>query len=109
MTLHAPAQHAGLADHHWLRDILIVGVVAVLTISAVWALSGLRINPPTTMTEAQQLVEFRAAERAALGVATTTQQQSITDYRAGERGTTITIPAVNHHPGERVPYELTPQ
>ena len=69
MTLHAPAQHAGVATHHWLRDILIVGVVSrCCTIGGVWALSGVQPFAQTaTTSEAQQLVQFRADERSQLG------------------------------------------
>ena len=86
MTLHAPVQQAGAVHHHWLRDILIIGVVAVLTIGAVWALSGLQpFTTTVTMTEAQSLIEFRAAERdAAAGIATS-EQDSLIQYRADER------------------------
>ena len=86
MTLHTPVQTAGVVHHHWLRDILIIGVVAVLTIGAVWALSGLSpFTTTVTTTEAQSLIEFRAAERdASMGMATG-EQDSLIEYRAGER------------------------
>lgn len=86
MTLHAPVQQAGVVHHHWLRDILIIGVVAVLTIGAVWALSGLQpFSTAVTVTEAQSLIEFRAAERGAAAGMATSEQDSLIDYRADER------------------------
>ena len=86
MTLHAPVQQAGAVHHHWLRDILIIGVVAMLTIGAVWALSGLSPFATTVSTsEAQSLIEFRAAERDASSGMATSQQDSLIEYRAGER------------------------
>jgi hypothetical protein len=86
MTLHAPAQHAGTSEHHWLRDILIIGVVVVLTIGAVWALSSVRpFSTTAAPTEAQQLVDFRAGERADWAAGVMTEQLSVSNYRAAER------------------------
>jgi len=86
MALHTPVHQADAVHHHWLRDILVIGVVAVLTIGAVWALSGLQPFATTaTVTEAQSLIEFRAVERDAAAGLATSEQGSLIDYRAGER------------------------
>lgn len=85
MTLQVPAHQAGLADHHWLRDILIVGIAAILMIGAVWFVSTVRIVPVSTTTEAQSLVDFRAGERASWVMANTTEQDSLIQFRADER------------------------
>lgn len=86
MTMHAPAQHAGVSHHEWMRDVLIVGVVVVLTVLAVWAAMLVRQGLPTAATaEAQSLIEFRASERDSWAGTATSEQDSIIEYRAGER------------------------
>lgn len=90
MTLHVPSIHpAGLAGHHILRNALAAVVVAIVVVG--FATAALFYKPvalPTAlpMTEAQQLVHFRAAERAdwAAGIISP-EQWSLVQFRAGER------------------------
>ena len=85
MTLHAPVQQAGAVHHHWLRDILIVGIVALLTIGAVWALSGIQpFSSTVSTTEAQSLIEYRAAERDSWVSTATSEEDSLIQFRADE-------------------------
>jgi hypothetical protein len=69
-----------------MRDILVVGVVALLTIGAFLAFSGLRpFSTTATTTEAQSLIEFRAAERDLGASMATSEMDSIIQFRADER------------------------
>jgi hypothetical protein len=86
MTLHAPAHQAGTVEHHWLRDLLIVGVVIVLTIGAVWGAMLIRPTETTpTISEGASLVLFRAAERGAWSGTATSEQDSLIQFRVTER------------------------
>ncbi|HEX5826476.1 MAG TPA: hypothetical protein VFY23_03075 [Candidatus Limnocylindrales bacterium] len=86
MTLHLPAQHAGLSGHEWIRDVLIVGAVLLLTVLAVWAAMTIRQGMTTTAAaEAQSLVEFRATERDAWAGTAVSEEDSLIEFRAGER------------------------
>jgi hypothetical protein len=86
MALHAPVHQAGASQHHWLRDILVIGVVALLTIGAVWALSGLQpFSTTVTTTEAQSLIQYRASERDSWAETSTSVDDALVKFRAGER------------------------
>jgi hypothetical protein len=86
MTLHAPAHQAGTVEHHWLRDVLIVGVAIVLAIGAVWGVSVIRPADTTpAISEGSSLVLFRAAERDAWTGPVASEEDSLIQFRAGER------------------------
>ena len=86
MAMHAPAHQAGMVEHHWMRDLLIVGVVIVLTIGAVWGAMQIRPADTTpTISEGASLVLFRAAERDAWAGTVTSEEDSLVQFRAGER------------------------
>lgn len=88
MTVHAPVRPAGVAgQHHILRNTL-------LLVAAVLVVAGIALVRPTIpdlfprTTEAEALVEFRAAERAAWAntwISPLTEAQYLVEFRAAER------------------------
>jgi ABC-type Na+ efflux pump permease subunit len=86
MTIHVPVRHVRLSGHDWVRDVLIVGAVILLTVLVVWAAMMIRQGMTTTATaEAQSLIEFRATERDSWAGTAVSEEDSLIQYRAGER------------------------
>jgi hypothetical protein len=90
VTTHVPVHHAGLSGHHVYRDALIVIGAAILVLVLAAVLLTIRpFNATTTptVTAAQSLVEFRAAERDDWSAGVTSETDSLIQFRAAERAT----------------------
>lgn len=88
MTLHLPTHPAGYADHHVLRNALIVIGAIALAIVLVFAAVLLRpaATPTTTqLTEFERMIEFRAGERAEFAAPVLTESERAIEFREGER------------------------
>ena len=88
MTTHAPIHHAGLAGHHVYRDALIAvgAAILVLALGAVlWTTRPVTVTTTPAVTEAQSLVEYRAAERDDFAAGVTSETDSLIQFRAAER------------------------
>ena len=88
MTTHVPVHHAGMAGHHLYRDALIAvgAAILVLVLGAIlWTTKPFIVTTTPVVTEAQSLVEYRAAERDHFAAGVTTEVDSLIQFRAAER------------------------
>jgi hypothetical protein len=88
MTLHLPTHPAGYADHHILRNaLLVIGAVVLAVILLVGLALMWPSSTPTTAerTEMERMIDFRAGERAEFAAPVLTDQERINEFRAGER------------------------
>jgi hypothetical protein len=88
MALHTPTHHAGTAGTTLLRDLLIAfGLAAALLVVVGIAMTvKVNVGPVNPMTEErQQLIGFRAGERADWAAGIPTEGSSLIEFRASER------------------------
>ena len=88
MALHTPTHHAGFAGTTLLRDLLIAFglAAALLLVMAIAVAVKVDIGPVNPMTpEQQQLIQFRAGERADWAAGVATEGSSLIEFRASER------------------------
>jgi hypothetical protein len=88
MTLHLPTHPAGYADHHILRNALIVIGAIALALVLLFAVVMLwpAATPSTTqLTESERMIEFRAGERAEFAAPVLTESERAIEFRESER------------------------
>jgi len=88
MALHTPTHHTGFAGTTLLRDLLIAFglAAALLVVMGIAMVVKVNVGPVNPMTvEQQQMIQFRADERADWAAGVPTEGSSLIEFRASER------------------------
>lgn len=88
MTLHLPTHPVGYAEHHLLRNaLLVIGAIAlalvlVFAVAVMWPAA---TPSAAQLTEAERMIEFRAGERAEFAAPVLTQSERAIEFRESEK------------------------